>query len=247
VDADGDFWGTTATVVSVNLSCEDTGESILPDDCDDTDATISPDGTETRNGEDDDCDEYYDEGLLNPGDLAFTEVHYNPSATLENNFEWVEIANTTGVDIVLGLGWTFSDCTTASSTCSSFASGSPTSAILIPAGEYRVIGRNSNSAQNGGVSDMAWTWPVTFILDLTDTFRVSFADPVEGTYTMDQISWSSAGSWPGSDGRSMQLSTALGPTSHTDNDTVSNWCTSTTRWGGSGTDRGTPNLAEDCP
>ena len=248
VDADGDFWGTTATVVSVNVSCEDTGESILPDDCDDTDATISPDGTETRNGEDDDCDEYYDEGLLNPGDLAFTEVHYNPSATTENNFEWIEIANTTGVDIVLGLGWTFFDCTSGCTTSPVFASSSPTTPILIPTGEYRVVGRNSTPAQNGSVTGMVWTWPVTFILsNSADVFRADFADPVEGTYTMDQISWtSSSPSWPGQNGRSMQLSTALGPTTHTDNDVRTNWCTSSNTWG-TGTDQGTPNLAEDCP
>jgi MYXO-CTERM domain-containing protein len=57
VDADGDGYGTTATVASADLDCNGAGESTLSTDCDDTDATISPVGAEVvGDGVDQNCD-----------------------------------------------------------------------------------------------------------------------------------------------------------------------------------------------
>ncbi len=53
-DADGDTYGNPDDTI---FDCEPIEDYVLNmDDCDDTDATISPEGTEVCNGDDDDCD-----------------------------------------------------------------------------------------------------------------------------------------------------------------------------------------------
>ena len=41
-DLDGDSFGSTSTVASLNLSCADAGESTVSTDCDDADADTFP-------------------------------------------------------------------------------------------------------------------------------------------------------------------------------------------------------------
>jgi MYXO-CTERM domain-containing protein len=66
VDADGDGYGTTATVATATLGCTGPGESTLSTDCDDTDATISPAGAEIAgDGVDQDC---------NGGDTCYVDT-----------------------------------------------------------------------------------------------------------------------------------------------------------------------------
>ena len=61
VDDDGDSYGTTTTVASVDLDCEDSGESALTTDCDDAEASTYPGADEYCDGHDDDCDGDTDE------------------------------------------------------------------------------------------------------------------------------------------------------------------------------------------
>jgi hypothetical protein len=69
VDDDGDEHGDEdgSTVASSDLDCEDAGESDVDDDCDDADADVNPDASETCNAVDDDCDGDIDEGVLGTG------------------------------------------------------------------------------------------------------------------------------------------------------------------------------------
>ncbi len=56
-DADGDGYGATTTVGSLDLDCSDVGEADNADDCDDGHATAHPGGTESAaDGLDGDCD-----------------------------------------------------------------------------------------------------------------------------------------------------------------------------------------------
>jgi hypothetical protein len=55
-DGDGDGYGTSVTVSSVDLDCSDSGESGVSSDCDDGDADISPGADEHCDGADHDCD-----------------------------------------------------------------------------------------------------------------------------------------------------------------------------------------------
>ncbi len=58
-DADGDGWGDDA---SVRVACD--GAVAVGEDCDDTDASVSPDGYETCDGRDEDCDGDVDEDAV---------------------------------------------------------------------------------------------------------------------------------------------------------------------------------------
>jgi hypothetical protein len=57
VDADGDAYGDAATVPSADTDCADVGEAEVAEDCDDTDAAVSPEAVERpADGVDSDCD-----------------------------------------------------------------------------------------------------------------------------------------------------------------------------------------------
>ncbi|MCB9692600.1 MAG: lamin tail domain-containing protein [Alphaproteobacteria bacterium] len=57
VDGDGDGYGSTATLVAADGDCESPGESETSDDCDDTNASVSPGAAEIpADGIDQDCD-----------------------------------------------------------------------------------------------------------------------------------------------------------------------------------------------
>ena len=57
MDADGDTFGTSITILSADADCGDPGESLLPTDCDDTDPEVNPAATEViGDGIDQDCD-----------------------------------------------------------------------------------------------------------------------------------------------------------------------------------------------
>ncbi len=55
-DLDGDTYGSSGTVSSVDLVCTDSGEALVDSDCDDSDAAQYPGAPESCNDEDDDCD-----------------------------------------------------------------------------------------------------------------------------------------------------------------------------------------------
>ena len=73
-DTDGDRFGTGGSVASLNVSCEDAGESVSDADCDDEDAAVFPGAPETCNAADDNCDGEVDEDLeaCEPDDGAGT-------------------------------------------------------------------------------------------------------------------------------------------------------------------------------
>ena len=55
-DGDGDGYGGSDTLVSLDGDCTDAGEALLGADCDDEDATLNPGASEVCDGVDQDCD-----------------------------------------------------------------------------------------------------------------------------------------------------------------------------------------------
>jgi hypothetical protein len=88
---------------------------------------------------------------IQSGDLLISEVMANPSAVSDTNGEWFELFNASANSIDLN-GLTISDDGTNSHQINNAAS------LLIAPGAYLVLGRNGNSANNGGyIADYVYT------------------------------------------------------------------------------------------
>lgn len=91
VDADDDGYrfGTSATVVSADTDCDDSGEALNSyptTDCDDGDAAISPGAAEVCDGVDNNCDDDIDEGFATTTYYADTDEdgYGDSTASTEN-------------------------------------------------------------------------------------------------------------------------------------------------------------------
>ena len=138
---------------------------------------------------------------LVPGQLVISEVMVDPTKVGDAAGEWFEIYNPHTVPIDLG-GLVVESLT--GTTVESFRIQG--SHIVAP-GDYFVLGRNANSATNGGVPvDYAWGTAISFG-NSNDLVRVERPDGI----ILVQASWSASTA-----GRSMELRSgtvpALGPT-----------------------------------
>ncbi len=199
----------------------------LADDCDDTDDTANPDGTEARDGADNDCDGVCDEGVMTAGELFITEIMRDPSAVLDENGEYFEVYNASSTDINL-CGWTLRDAGTDTTTVSGD--------VYVGAGEYAVLTRNASSSANGGIaSDYGYGNSLQMGNGADDEIILAVAG-----VTVDEVYYLS--SFFGGSGYSAELrSTSF---SATGNNSASGWCTATTTYGSG--DRGTPGLPNGC-
>ncbi|HEX9825783.1 MAG TPA: lamin tail domain-containing protein [Flavobacteriaceae bacterium] len=169
--------------------------------------------------------------VLNPcssnvGDIIINEIMQNPSAVLDSDGEWFEVYNTTGSPIDIN-GWTISDSGSNSHTISS--------SLIVPANGYAVLGNNSDSGTNGGV---------TVNYQYTSFTLANGADSVILTCSgniIDQVAYDGGTIWPDPNGASMALSTTA--MNSTDNDNGANWGTATTDIGSG--DFGTPGAVND--
>ena len=204
-------------------------------DCDDTNAsinTIADDGSTVVDGIDDDCDgmidedSYLDISLLLPGDLIVTEIMSNPSAVDDADGEWFEIYNDTGLELNLnGLG--FMD-----DGANDFVL---TGDVYLFANEYLVLGKNGDTATNGGVN-----------LDYVYGSAMSLGNGTDELYIynssefIDIVMWDNGATFPDPSGASISLNPG---TNSTDNDDGSNWCEATSSYGDG--DLGTPGFDND--
>ncbi|HNH47802.1 MAG TPA: MopE-related protein, partial [Myxococcota bacterium] len=196
-------------------------------DCADTRATIYPGAAEVRDGLDNDCDAWYDEYLINAGDVLITEIMKDPSISSDPTGEWFELYNNTSTTIVLA-DWTVSDnagTITIPSTVSIPSRGyviiaAANTSRTVEAYVYGTILQLNNGADNLNVAT-AWG---TAVDDVYYDNGVTFPDPVGASITLDPDRYDA-----------------------TLNNLGQNWCTATTAFATSGsiTEYGTPGSAND--
>ena len=159
---------------------------------------------------------------LSAGDLVVNEIMFNPAAVSDTDGEYVEIWNTTGAAIDID-GFVLSDQDFDSHTINN---GGP---LVVPAGGFVVLGRNSSTASNNGVT-VDYQYADFFLSNSGD--EVVIADNFG--LVLDTVAYDNT--FPLTSGASLEL--IPGQTDPaTDNDTGTNWQASTTALG---TDFGTP-------
>ena len=156
------------------------------------------------------------------GDLVITEVMQNPSAVSDSAGEWFEIKNVSAAPIDLD-GWTISDDGTNTHVIAS--------TVVVPAGDYVVLGRNADSGANGGVT-VNYEYSSYVLANGDDEVILTSPDAVE----FDRIEYDGGATWPDPTGASMNLDPPF--VDVTSNDDGANWCEATATYGAG--DRGTP-------
>ena len=140
------------------------------------------------------------------GDIVITEIMQNPSAVSDASGEWFEVFNQGSQTINLN-GWTIRDADTDSHTIAQD--------VFVAPGTYAVLGRNSNSATNGGAT-VAYQYSGITLANGADEVIL---DDASGTL-VDQVFYDGGPSWPDPSGATMELSTVTA-----DNNVASNWAT----------------------
>jgi hypothetical protein len=202
-------------------------------DCDDTDATVWTGATELRDGLDNDCDDYCDEGLLSAGDLVITELLKDPSAVSDTTGEWFEVTNITSTDIRMCAGWEAYD-----DDVDSFLFVSD---IFVPAGASVVFGRSATTSATGGITVDYNFGSGMQLANGADEIVLYFDDPDGTPFEMSRVEYLDGPAWPDTAGKSISLDPDF--TTETDNDSVGNWCHGTTTFGAG--DVGTPGDVND--
>ena len=163
------------------------------------------------------------------GAVIITEIMQNPNYVGDDAGEYFEIYNTTNTPIDLK-GWIIK----TASTGSPVEHVIPTSLIL-PANGYLVLGENTNTTTNGGVTVNYQYDAALFLGNGTSTITIECSQSV-----FDTVIYDDGATFPDPNGASMELAT--NKYSHTDNDNGINWATATVEIV-SGGDKGTPGAA----
>jgi hypothetical protein len=159
-----------------------------------------------------------------PGKIVITEFVPNPKAVSDTNGEWFEIHNA-GTSAVSLTGWTIKDDGSNSHTISG---------LTIQPGQYAVLGKNSDTATNGGVPvDYKYS---SFTLGNSGD-SIILVDNLGAE--VDKVAYTSG--WGIPDGASLSLKSPS-----LDNSVSTNWCQETTAWGTSAGDKGSPGAAAVC-
>ncbi len=156
------------------------------------------------------------------GDIIISEIMQNPNAVLDSNGEWFELYNTTANSIDLN-GWTIKDLDTDSHVISG--------SLLMPGHGFLVLGIDSNSGTNGGVSVDYRYSGVTLANGADELLLLD-----ENLTEIDRVEYDGGVSWPDPTGASMVFTGAPGD----DNNNPANWTTATQTWSGSSGDKGSP-------
>jgi len=169
------------------------------------------------------------DGTPFPGQIVITEIMADPVTVTDANGEWFELYNA-GSAVVNLKNWTIKDNGSDSHVIASD--------VLIQPGAYAVLGNNSDSGTNGGVT-VAYAYPTSWYLGNSNDDEVLLLDPQNNV--VDQITWDKSQGWTMFvAGASISLKSTTA-----DNNVAANWCTSPTAWASG--DKGSPGVVNNCP
>ncbi len=166
---------------------------------------------------------------VNPGDVIITEIMADPSAVTDSNGEWFELFNARSETVDIR-GWRVED---ESGKTHTIPDSDP---ILIPAGQFFVLGINGDPSRNGGIS-IAHEYTALTLNNGGDTLLVFDVNGEE----IDRVDYG-VSSFTVPTGASLNLNPDHFNLS--DNDDGANWCSSTTSIG-TGFDLGTPGTTNE--
>jgi len=158
--------------------------------------------------------------------LIVTEIMQNPSAVADASGEWFEVFNPGSADVNMQ-GWTIRD--------NDIDSHAIASALIVPAGGYAVLGINSNSGTNGGVT-VDYQYSNFLLANGADEVVLERPDAT----VADQVLYDGGTAWPDPTGASMELNSAAN-----DNNVGANWSEATEFISGTSGDKGTPGSGPD--
>ncbi len=227
---------------------DDDGDGAI--DCDDTrcasEPVCGPTPTEVcDNGLDDDGDglvDCLDTGcagldpciqLASPGDVVIVEIMIDPMSVADSAGEWIELYNTTNVDIDIA-GWVLHDIDANAPQWHVIGGQGP---VVIAAGSTLVLGALADPAGNGGVS-VDYRWATFDLANDADEIVLEVKGELIDVVTYAVPAWAVTG------GHSLSLDPASQTASA--NDDPSTWCLGVTAY--NAMDRGTPGTTNpSCP
>ena len=162
-----------------------------------------------------------------PGQVFFTEIMQNPSATPDAAGEWFELFNASGEAFDLA------GCGVADA---NFDAHTISGSLVIEPGGYLVLARNGDPTANGGVQ-VSYVYSQINLGNSSDGLILTC-----GGELIDEAWWDGGPSFPDPSGASMELDLAV--YSAAANDNGGSWCVAVTPFGAG--DLGTPGAPSDC-
>ncbi|HET7459335.1 MAG TPA: DNA/RNA non-specific endonuclease [Gemmatimonadaceae bacterium] len=144
-----------------------------------SDGALGPDGARGR--------ARGDVAASSASSLVITEFMSDPAAVADASGEWIELYNTTGSPIDLA-GYKVVSGSGTLGTESATITAAP-GAVVVPAGGYLVIGNNTNSATNGGVTE-AYSYGTAIALANNTTDWLAIRTPAGAT--LDSVAYSAS-------------------------------------------------------
>jgi len=209
----GDY-GTPGEANPAGLCCSDDdgdGVSTCEGDCNDGSADAYPGATEVHDSLDNDCDGFADEGFIVHGAVVISEFMDEPSGIDAAAGEWIELYNTTALDIDL-IGWQMSD-----SEGEGFVIYQST---VVPAMGFAILAVDDDPAANGGLPWVDFEYSY-------DSFMLRSYDPDDmvlsmDDYEIDEMEYANSSPWESQVGQSNFLDPAALDADA--NDDEENWC-----------------------
>ncbi len=170
--------------------------------------------------------------LLDAGtpQVLITEFQKDPTSVSDSLGEWIEVQNVGSTDVDLE-GWVLADLGSDSTVLAAGGQGMP----LAP-GSSLVLGRSTDTAQNGGVA-VDHTYSGMTLSNGADEILLLLPD---GTL-VDGIAYDDGAAWPDEAGKAIQLAPAFSDAQS--NDDGAAWCSSPVEIVPGGNDTGTPGVA----